>query len=75
MVNRVRRRDFLKAGAAGVFGGSLLWAPASYATQKRPAFQLTAANGRLEGVIRGRISTVGMAQVFKHEELPHPFKS
>jgi FtsP/CotA-like multicopper oxidase with cupredoxin domain len=67
--NRIRRRDFLKVGAAGVLGSSLPWAPAAFANQKRPTFQLTAANGKFSF---GQGQTKATEVMFYNQSIPGP---
>ena len=65
----VKRRNFLKAGAAGVLGSALVKSPAALATLKSAAFQLTASNGNFKF---GPDQAMATQVMFYNQSIPGP---
>ena len=65
----VKRRNFLKAAAAGLLGSAFVKSPGVLANQRRPAFELTASNGRFKF---GPDQAMATQVMFYNQSIPGP---
>ena len=65
----VNRRNFLKAGAAGLLGSALVKSPVTMAALESKAFQLTASNGKFKF---GPDQAMATQVMFYNQSIPGP---